>query len=208
MIAYDSSSSGSTVNPGTSLSWLHTCSGTQRLLLVALRGGNSEGDKVTGVTYNGVAMTKITSVTSPSTGNITISLWYLLNPSSGSNTVTASLSSGFLGGGSISYTGVRQVGFPDNSTTNTGHTVSSLNTSLTTVRNNCWTLLYGMADSISASTGSTLRTTVSRGALFDSNGVVTPAGAKSMAFTNSVDDVASIMVSFAPHINNAGFLFN
>lgn len=201
MITYDNFTSGGNVSPGTSLTWSHTCAGGGRLLLVFMRGGNGEGDKVTGVTYAGVAMTKLGSTVTVGGGsNQVMSGYYLINPAIGANNVVVSLSSGYIQAASVSYKNVRQTGFPDSINTNSATSASSLTVSTTTVKNNCWTVLFGKGSSITAGTGSTSRGVNSDTRIFDSNGVITPAGSTNMSFTNSVDDVGGIIVSFAPQL--------
>ena len=207
MIAYDSSANGSNVNPGTSLTWSHTCTGADRILFVFTRGGNSEGDKVTGATYAGVAMTALSqSVTTPGSAQQKVRGFYLLNPALGANNVVVSLTSGFLAGVSSSYTGVKQSGFPDSINTNTASSASSLTVSTTTVKNNSWTVLGAAGDYFSAGAGSTLRISNSSLQVLDSNGPKTPAGATSMAVNYNISDLGGIIVSFAPSIKGGAFL--
>jgi len=90
----------SNISSGSSFS--HTCSGTNRFLIVGV--GDYSND-ATNVTFNGVSLTKITSIRL-STFQFT-SLWYLNNPPTGANTVAVtglSSSSHFVI--SASYTGV------------------------------------------------------------------------------------------------------
>jgi hypothetical protein len=60
MIAFDAASGGTRFNSaGTSHSWSHTCTGSDRFLVVQVGSFRSAGggDVVSGVTYNGVSMT-------------------------------------------------------------------------------------------------------------------------------------------------------
>jgi len=118
-------------------SFSHTCTGTNRLLIVAVNNPNQD---ITGVTYNGVAMTQQLAPTGA--GNLAV--YSLLNPATGSNTVAAT----GMGGSTsvmviaVSYTGVKQSAFPDsknNDTTNTN--VRTLAT--TVVAANCWLINCG-----------------------------------------------------------------
>jgi hypothetical protein len=63
-VAFDNATDLGIVNPGTSLSHSHTVSGSNRVLLVGVFGDSIGTDtscsKITGVTYNSVAMTLIT----------------------------------------------------------------------------------------------------------------------------------------------------
>jgi len=91
-IAFDASSehdTGGTIPTGFSFS--HTCSGTERLLLVWVIDIGSNDTAVTGITYNGDAMTRLGEV---SDGSNVVEGWYLVNPDTGTNTVSVSQSAG------------------------------------------------------------------------------------------------------------------
>ena len=133
-IAFDNSSSGT--GSGTSLTVAHTCAGSERILLVYVFSGyfgGGSGDRVTGVTYNGVAMTLIKKVNHGTGGNEENYLFYLLNPASGNHNivVSASVSLDVSRLVATSYKNVLQSGQPD-SFTSTGPTTSTSITSTTT----------------------------------------------------------------------------
>lgn len=92
----------------TSLSWSHTVSGTNRLLVVGPSGYDTS-DTVTGVTYNSVAMTVVPS-SSTSTGNHTVSQYGLIAPATGTNTVLVSVTGQMtdIGAGAVSFTDAHQ----------------------------------------------------------------------------------------------------
>lgn len=105
-IAYDATASGSTVF-GTSATWSHTCTGSDRVLYVAA----SAGVTITGITYNGVSLTILAG---SGTGAV---LARLVAPATGANNVVVSTgSSEEIAGVSASYTGVDQT-TPDENTT-------------------------------------------------------------------------------------------
>lgn len=87
-ISKDATSSINTGSSGTSQSWSHTCSGSNRYLLVAV-ATNGGGSDATGATYAGANMTALGSQQEGDTG-YRISLWGLVNPASGTNTITVS----------------------------------------------------------------------------------------------------------------------
>jgi hypothetical protein len=188
---------GSRGTSTTSLTYSHTCTGSNLLLLVG--GFLSAGDVITGVTYAGVSMTQlIKQITSVSSYGVY--MYGLLAPNTGANNVVISASSsGVIDGSSTSYTGVKQTGLPDASIANDS-VLTTITTTLTTITDNCWTALYSAGDRTpSASTGSTLRNSQSDGALFDSNGAITPAGSTSMTITRAVGGSnGQVMISFAP----------
>lgn len=199
-IAFDASSSGDT-GSSTSLTFSHTCTGTQRALFVSVIGATTPGN-ISSVTYGSVAMTQIDSV--EGNGSRYIYLFYLKNPASGANNVVITpTSASFMSAVSASYTGVSQTTTPDNHTTNSNNGTSPITTSITTVADNCWTIMaiHCEGGTATASTGSTLRVkdgTFNSPAIFDSNGVVHPAGSTSMTVTTTGSGNAVCMASFSP----------
>src|SRR6478609_834135 len=100
----------------SSISWSHTCTGSNRYLVVFF---NINGRIPTTVTYNGVAMTQLSTV---GTG---YSCYGLINPDTGSNTIAASWSTAREATGiSVSLTGVNQT-----TPTGTAATASTTGTS-------------------------------------------------------------------------------
>ncbi len=178
---YDTFSESFT-NSGTSLTWSHTCSGTNRILWVGVMTLNTRS--ISGITYNGVAMTPLTR----SGGPQPIQLWYLINPALGANNIIATLSgdASFLYGAGTSYFNAVQSGVPDSQNTATS-IGTPLSTSTTIVNPNCWLVMAvrndgdGLSD---ASTGAVERATGSAGTIqiYDSNGIV-GTGSQSMSIT-------------------------
>lgn len=203
MIAFDSSAVGALVNPGTSSTWAHTVgAGANPILFVGVFGDVATTGKISGVTYNGVAMTLIGSVRAPS--DRWVYLFYLVNPTTGTNNVVVSASASIaIQGMSSSFTGVNQTGQPDASTTNTtGASVSHLIGTLTTVAANCWTVaIYkSMATVVAAGTG-TARQNQNSTLIFDSNGPIgTPGSSTLQGNSNSNSNQAIVMASFAPFV--------
>lgn len=89
------------------LTWAHTCTGSNLLLLVSIHA--SSGDSVAGVTYNGVAMTVAWDLAGSSVRN---TCYYLVAPASGTHdvVVTFGASTAYPIAGSVSFTGVNQAG--------------------------------------------------------------------------------------------------
>ena len=88
----------------TTLDWSHTCSGTERFLIVGLRSNASVTSVV--VQYNGVAMTLITSIT---TSGAQLRTYYMINPPAGTYTVHCTWTTARdTWGASHSYNGVHQ----------------------------------------------------------------------------------------------------
>lgn len=102
----DSSSSASTgSNTAQTLSWSHTANGTDRIVVVGV--SINANTAVSSVTYGGLPLTKIVAYES---GNaVRASLWYLINPPTGLQTVRVNMSAtARFVAGAHSYTGVNQ----------------------------------------------------------------------------------------------------
>jgi hypothetical protein len=208
-IAYDSSASGTSA--GTSTTFAHTCAGSNRILFV--EAYSTSGDDVTGITYNGAAMTQVSKV-SKSGSSEKLYLYYLLAPATGSNNVVVSRSGsgGFLHGASASYTGALQSGVPDSFATSApvGND-TSISISTTSILDNCWLVGSFVCDNGGITAGSS--TTVRAGdtsfdVIADSNGAKTPAGSYALAINCNNAGRAGIVASFAPSAStvNANFL--
>jgi len=201
-IAFDNAtvSNGST----SALTFNHTigANGTNRIVFV---GGTIDGSKtITGATYGGTSMTLIDSQPSSTTTDY---LFYLLNPPTGTSSVVLTGSgTAFIYGGAVSYSGVKQSGQPDNKAKTSTTSGTSLTNSLTTVADNCWTVMsFGNAASgVTAGTGETSRLS-SNGQFMmaDSAGPISPAGSYSMTTTydsSGGNQIGTVMASFAPYV--------
>jgi hypothetical protein len=163
---------------------------------------SSDTDKITGVTYAGTAMSRLIGIQD---NNLT--RWHyiygLLAPSTGANNVVVSASNTFVGGGSASYTGVNQSGLPDATATDvTGTSVNDFNVNITTVADNCW-VFSSCGRNITTGGSMTFRVALSHVSsvveLVDTNGVLTPAGTKTLTFHQpDTNQHSALLVSFAP----------
>lgn len=112
--AFDAASQSNSGNWSTNTAnynWSHTTAGSDRFLAVAVSIYNGAARTVTGITYNGVALTKLHSITASLEGNTQdFEVWYLINPAVGANTidVTLSASASFTQGMAMSYNGIDQ----------------------------------------------------------------------------------------------------
>ena len=213
-IAYDSSAQGVT-SSGNTLTFSHTCSGSNRILFVF--ADSVDGSKtISGVTYAGVSMTSIYNVGYNSNAR-QIGLFYLIAPSTGANNVVITISGNTafqIEGCSASYTGAKQSGQPDANTDSlaTGN-VATRTVSVTTVANNCW--LVGGA--INVANTSAANTTIRQynnnddaDAIFDTNAAQTPAGNSYSLAVNAIggsNNVPMLMCSFAPALPVNGNFF-
>lgn len=194
-IAFDAATNGGLTNPGSSKTFAHTTSGSDRILFVGVFGSTT--DVITGVTYAGVSMNLIAK---DSNGDRWAYLFYLAAPATGSNNVVISASaSGAIYGGAASYTGASQTGIPDAFKVEK----ASATTNITTVADNSWvvSVFRGLGGSPTAGTGLTNRIT-SGGtgfAMFDQNGPNTPAGSTANMTVNTPGtNQVWILASFAP----------
>lgn len=207
-IALDSSSNYGNWASGASITKAHTCSGSDRLLLVYVISNASSGsDRCSGVTYAGVSMTLLTKRTFGSGEDNTIYIYGLLNPSTGSNNIVASFSPSAVNAciGGVSYTGVQQSGLPD-AFSGADAVSQTLTLALTTIADNCW--LVGastnrQSNTVSAGASTTLRSydnTNTFSGMFDSNGAKTPAGSHSLIVSRAsgTQTFSGVVVSIAP----------
>lgn len=107
----DAVSTDQTTSP---ITWNHTVGvGTNNYLCVGVAlNADVTAPTATAVTYGGVTMTKVTSVTEDgTTDHMEVSVWFLKNPTGGTNQVSVTFTGGTSphgAGGSSSYFGVSQ----------------------------------------------------------------------------------------------------
>lgn len=204
-IAVDATSGS---QPSSSSTWTlsHTCASGASLYVCF--NVNNASELVTGVTYNGVAMTQLAKKQDTSFNSWQY-IYFLAAPASGANNVVVSLSSNAAGSlMNVSYTGVSATQ-PDSSNTN-GATTSGSGTpftlTTTVVASNCWLLAITKDSSggSAAGSGTTRRTSLSSGGgdqIWDSNGTV-GTGSKTLNMTNTFNPTQwyGIIVSIAPYV--------
>ena len=200
-IAFDNSAQGSEA-AGTSLTFAHTVAGSNRLLWVFIFTSDlTTGDKISGVTYNGVAMTRVAGATNVDfVVGQSFYTYYLIAPATGANNVIVSATETCeIYASAQSYTGALQTGVPDGSAiTTSGGAIS-----ITTVADNCWLAGGGRnigSGDLTAGANTIERQAVGPGLLSagDSNGAKSPAGSHSMNWTPDNLNTKLVMVSFAP----------
>jgi hypothetical protein len=188
---------------GTSHTFAVDATATNAILHVqAFKNANT--DTITGVTFNGTAMTQVQKET-PGAGRYQY-VYELVAPAQGSyNVVISSSSSTAIGGNATVHSGAAQSGQPDASRT-AATTDTPTTQTITTVADNCWGLLFTTGGRIhSASTGSALRvsnTTYTDSSIFDSNAAKTPAGNLDMTTTyaSTAATEGYIQVSIKPYV--------
>lgn len=193
-IAFDNYAATGAVTDNTSnITYSYNAgSGANRFLVVVV-STSLTSDTVSGVTYNGVAMTNVAGMQRTSVaGDYNVYTFCLIGPATGSNTVTVTWttprSSAYSSGFNATYTGVSQTGQPTGGTTASG-TATTGSVSVTTTDDNSWLIgeAQNNANFITAGANTTQRSAASSSGYFDTNSAQTPAGSKTMnvAFTGS-----------------------
>jgi hypothetical protein len=202
-IAFDATTAITTGTTAT-LTYSHTCTGSNGILWVGVSIRNTRS--ISSVTYNGVSMTQSGS-SATSDGNLAF-LFYLIGPKTGANTVSITQSvSDKIVSSSTSFTGVLQSGQPDATSTGSQAASTSYSQSVTTIADNCWAIMWGMATSalaITAGSNTTVRAQpesfFTGGFMIDTNSAKTPAGTDTMNVTSSAQNYAGAMASFSPSV--------
>jgi hypothetical protein len=207
-IAFDVANSAADSPLGSSFSWSHTCTGANLILVVMVGIIDTSGTpaSVSGITYNGVSLTKIRRDIG---ANANFSeMWYLIAPATGANTVAVTLTSTpaqAAGGGSVSLTGVSQSGVLD---AQGGATASSgqPSVSLTTTTLNDWILDIVQDNNFNTVTPSGSQVErwsvseagASRLTFGSSLGPVNPAGSTTMSWTGITTGWVQSAAAFIP----------
>lgn len=204
-IALDATSSTSSAS-ASSLTWAHTITGSQTILIV---GVGMDADTTCTVTYNGVSMTEIGNA-QRSAGGVKTFLFYLVAPTTGTNNIIATLGTATkVASGATSYTGAAQSGQPDSFTATFNDATTSFTVSTTVVASNCWlvgatrmqdglaepTTAGGVTRTEAPTTGAGQKTVLS-----DSNGTV-GTGSQSITWgQGSADNISGVVASIAPYV--------
>jgi len=221
-IEFDAAAASAAKSGTGTLTWAHVVgAGANRLLVVgmATQCTAAQPSTVSGVTYNGTAMTLAKATTKASaTYSVESSVWILANPASGSHDVVATIALANMfpvsGGVSSSYTGASQTSAADavgeaSGTLDGG----SQSFTVTTSADNCWIFAVGVvrkASGVSIAANQTSRGAVLIGSPYtdsegeDTNAAQTPAGAKTVGFTLSAASNAVWAMtgaSFAPAVD-------
>ncbi len=190
-IAYGTSGTAThaPLTAGTSKSVaINVGSGTDRMLWVGSMGGDNSTDITTNLTYGGVAMTKLVG-RRLNTSTQYMTLWYLANPASGSNTLawTGSANEAYVYAVFTVFTGVPAGTFAVGSNTaSADETDGSLALTLTTQYDNAWLVSICRSTDYgdhTAGTGTTERQQLAM-SIGDSNGGITPVGSATMNWNN------------------------
>lgn len=207
-IAFDFSSSGNNSGGATAtITISHTCSGSDRILFVAIAPGSRT---INSVTYNGDALTEIDFV---SFGPLNAAMYYMVAPDSGAHdiVVTLSASGAPATAAAASYTGASQTDQPDSFGTDGGIESAEWSTATTVIESSCW--LAGafavLTNGQSEGTGTTFRENLIDGdyriAIADSDGTVGTGSQALASIPSTISWVAGIVASFAPSAGSDTF---
>ena len=203
-IAYDATSNSGNVGAVSSYAWNHTCGAAANLLAFGDGHYLAYGDPtVTGVTYNGVAMTFIRSDgVQFGTRYGRVAIYFMYAPTTGSvKSVSVTYSATIDGGagGVVSYSGVAQSGQPN--VNNSAWAYSTNPTvDVTTTVDNCWVFSTVFAINSLTGCGNTQRWNISNVTTggSDTGAPKTPAGSQTMSWTAAVGQWVISAASFAP----------
>ena len=201
-IAYDSSGTFLGAQPGTSgTPTFSVGSSADRILWIGITTATSDGsNKCTALTYGGVSLTLLVD-RELNTSNQNLALYYLVNPASGSNTLSYTFSESVYS----YFTWEVFSGFPVatgvvGTNTASGDAASgTLTLSLTTQGDNAWLVSIARSTdtgSQTPGTGTTERQEYAH-STGDSNGAKTPTGSYSMAWSaNPSGKIGGVMGHF------------
>jgi hypothetical protein len=190
-ITFDATSNSATGNTSNSISWNHTVgSGTNRLLEVCTQARDA-------VTANGRALTKVRRDIRTDGGSAYgTEIWHLLNPASGTNTITVRWTgplSEYGVGSATSYAGVNQIA-PIDAQSGGGGIGTTIAATITTVVNHALVAdcVIGQGNALTIGAGQTTKVDRYTSPRVDVVGVSTvddktPAGSETM---NWIQDAA------------------
>jgi hypothetical protein len=199
-IAFDATTNGGLANPGTSLTFSHTVTGSNPILFVNVVGSNST-DNITGATYNGVSMSLVGKIQTFT--ERWVYLFVLVGPATGANNVVVSSSpADVIAPDATSYTGAAQSGQPDAFSTKSS-SGGLFTDAVTVVAANCWIVWSVRSDQSGQAPFSGAVTTQRQSSLnvyyADSNGTV-GTGSQSSTYGTSDGNWGGVMASFAPAV--------
>ena len=181
-------SSGNSRTSSTSLTYPVTTTGTN-LVLVAQVMQNSGSDSVTGVTYNGVSMTRLYGAI-PS-GLMWTYVYVLYAPTTGTHDIVVSANTNsFIGSVAMSYSGAAQSGNFLGITNNGSTGITSTNVTVAMTYTNSYMVGFGeVASGANPTAGSgTVRRVINASdgnSGFDSNGIATGNYTLNMSWAGS-----------------------
>jgi hypothetical protein len=186
-IAFDASTD-LTQTTATSLTYAHTITGSNPVVVTGTRVCSST---VSGITWNGVAMSAGATNSAAGGTGCEDTIYYLKAPTTGThNTVVSVNASSDIAAATWSYTGADQTSPAGGSNTVDVSSANSVTLNITTTCDNAWLTAYGdnAGGGYSPAAGTTRRNPLAGGnAKFgvDSNGAKTPTGSYSLGLTSA-----------------------
>lgn len=188
---FDAASNSGYKTATASYSFDHTCSGNDRYLTVGVEMLSVGGSSVSGITYNGVALSLIKSQASVA-GAVRVELWGLVAPAAGTHSVAVTLSAALDSAASaVSFFNAHQTVPYESASSATATNVGAADATVTvnTIADGDWTVDVVATDdaAITVGAGQTQRSNVT-GALgsgaMSTEGAKTPAGSVTMSWTD------------------------
>ena len=175
---------------------------SNRALVVCNLVNGSSSEQTTGITYNGVALTKIAEVSSGASAGDRLQIWYLNAPATGNNNLVFTNSTSVqLFYNIYSYYNVNQSGQPETNATNTLNGSGSIAVTITTGGNGR-TVVGAVAGNtgISAPTGSVYGfNTLTNGQLnTGDSGALYPTQTATLSATSAGGNSGAISISLVP----------
>lgn len=201
-IAHDTDTNSGVQSNPTTYNWSHTVTGSNPAIAVGFAIRPSGADAT--CTYNSVALTDARAA--DTNGNRVCKLQYQINPSTGANSIAATLTGSPTNsdGHAVSLSGVSGID-ANNGANNAGSTTPSV--AVTTVADNCFIidiLCTGLDDGVAAQGASqTLASKLTNtgahtGAQSYTTAAQTPAGSKTMSWTVTNSNWCISAASFSP----------
>lgn len=204
-VIYDNATYSAVSSAAPTKTFAHTVTtNSDRILFVT--ACEQSGQSISGVTYNGVAMTKLGEKVQTG-GGVRVSLWYLFAPATGTNNVviTANATHNIVGY-AASYYQADTVNTPSFvATGDPSNTVTSLTQTITNSLNGCLAISGIIAASGSALTAGTATGILFQpevlafgNALIESSVAQVTAGSQSLIVTSSAQILVGVMATFGP----------
>ncbi len=208
-IAYDSASTGFSNLAASSMTISHTI-GTQsnRLLVVGTQTEDASNVdcKVSSITYNGQAMTKVNETIAGTSFYMCVSLWYIVAPATGAQNIVVNWTGpvDYATAGGVSLYNAAQQG-PEAQNVQIVNSGTSISTSIITLTNGAWVVdAVGSGNAgagfTATTTGQTERYDVSTDSTAGAGSTlyVANAGTVSMAWTQAANRLAQVVAAFKP----------
>lgn len=174
----------------TTYTWNHTCSGSNRFLIVTIALFST--GSVSTLTYNSVSLTRISSI---SNSGITTEVWGLINPTIGTNTISVTLSGSLTSvGEASSWVNVNQTTATEGTATGTGSGPSDASVAITSTADRCVPYMALCTNDVAVTANQTpinnKTDSVTGSGADEYSGLITPAGGTTMSFTG-IDSLKS-----------------